>query len=357
MKKLKIALLLLAFAMVSVTAQGAKENAVQNEVQNTRVFVDSLGRTSTLPIEVERVAPSGNMAQIAVYSMNPQIMVGWGTRPTEKLYKYFDKDVLERPVFGAFYGAKANLNKEAVIVADPQVIVDVGEIKGSKEEMIKELDSLQDDLGIPVVFIAAYLDDMGTTFRALGELFNLEEEGEIKAQYSEKTIERANAATASIKEEDEVTVYFGVGSDGLVSYPKGSFRTQTLRLAGLDNVVKAKGKNVIVSPEQLLIWNPDIIILSHDGGYEEFMDPSSPFSELTAVKTGNVYLVPEGPFSWVDTPPSLNRLLGINWLGNLIYPTYFDFDMRAEAKTFYKIFYQTELNDSSLDELLKGSTK
>ena len=216
MKKLKIALLLLAIAMVSVTAQGARENATQNEVQNTRVFVDSLGRTSTLPKEVDKVAPSGNMAQIAVYSMAPQRMVGWGTRPTENLYKYFDKDVLDRPVFGAFYGAKANLNKEAVIVADPQVIVDVGEIKGSKEEMIKELDALQDDLGIPVVFIAAYLDDMATTFRKLGELFNLEEEGELKAQYSEKTIERAKAATASLKDEDIVSVYFGVGADGLL---------------------------------------------------------------------------------------------------------------------------------------------
>ncbi len=357
MKKLKIALLLLAIAMVSVTAQGARENATQNEVQNTRVFVDSLGRTSTLPKEIDRVAPSGNMAQIAVYSMAPQRMVGWGTRPTENLYKYFDKDVLDRPVFGAFYGAKANLNKEAVIVADPQVIVDVGEIKGSKEEMIKELDALQDDLGIPVVFIAAYLDDMATTFRKLGELFNLEEEGELKAQYSEKTIERAKAATASLKDEDIVSVYFGVGADGLVSYPKGSFRTQTLRLAGLNNVVEAKGNNVIVSPEQLLIWNPDIIILSHDGGYEEFLDETSPFSELTAVKNGNVYLVPEGPFSWVDTPPSLNRLLGINWLGNLIYPSYFDFDIRKEATTFYKIFYQSTLDDSTLDELLKGSTR
>lgn len=357
MKKLKMALLLLALAIVSITAQGATDNAVQNEMQNTRQFTDSLGRTSTLPITVDRVAPSGNMAQIAVYSMAPQRMVGWGTRPTENLYKYFDKDVLERPVFGAFYGIKANLNMEAVIVADPQVIVDVGEIKGSKEEMIKQLDVLQDNLGIPVVFIEAYLDDMGTTFRKLGELFNLQYEGELKAKYSEKTIERAKEATKNIKESDRVSVYFGVGPDGLLSYPRGSFRTQTLRLAGLENVVVADGKNVVVSPEQLLLWDPDVIILSHDGGYEQFLDKDSPFSELTAVKNGNIYLVPEGPFSWIDNPPSLNRILGINWLGNLIYPSYFDFDIRKEAKTFYKIFYQTELDDASLDEILAGSTK
>jgi iron complex transport system substrate-binding protein len=357
MNKLKIALLLLAMAMVSITAQGASENAVQNEVQNTREFVDSLGRTSTLPIEIDRVAPSGNMAQIAVYSMAPQRMVGWGKRPTENLYKFFDKDVLDRPVFGAFYGIKANLNMEAVISEDPQVIVDVGEIKGSKEEMAKELDNLQDKLGIPVVFVEAYLDDMGETFRKLGELFNLQYEGELKAQYSEKTIARAEAATASIKDEDRVSIYFGVGPDGLLSYPKGSFRTQTLRLAGLNNVVESESSNVIVSPEQLLIWDPDIIILSHDGGYEQFLDEDSPFSELTAVKNGNIYLVPEGPFSWIDNPPSLNRILGINWLGNLIYPSYFDFDIRKEAKTFYKLFYQTELDDATLDEILTGATR
>lgn len=357
MKKLRIAVLLLAIAMVSITAQGAKENAVQKEVQNTREFVDSLGRTLTLPVEVARVAPSGNMAQIAVYSMSPKRMVGWGTRPTENLYKFFDKDVLERPVFGAFYGKKANLNKEAVILADPQVIIDVGEIKGSKEEMIKDLDALQDSLGIPVVFIEAYLDRMDVTFRKLGEIFNLKEDGEIKAIYSEKTIARAKAATSSIKEEDKVSVYFGLGTDGLMSFPKGSFKTQTLRLAGLDNVVVAKGKTIIVSPEQLLIWDPDVILLNHDGGYEKFLDKDSPFSELSAVKNGKVYLVPEGPFSWIDNPPSLNRLLGINWLGNLIYPEYFDFDIREEAKTFYKIFYQSNLDDATLDNLLEGSTK
>lgn len=356
MKKIRIVLAFMMLMMAGLSAQGRQEAPAQIEVQQTRSFTDSLGRTTTLPVDIERVAPSGNMAQIALYSMAPKKMVGWGTRPSEKLYKFFDKEVLERPVFGAFYGAKANLNMEAVMVADPQVVVDVGEIKGSKDDMIAQLDELQDNLGIPVVFIEAYLDDMGTTYRKLGELFNMEEEGEAKAEYSETTISRAEQATQNVADEDKVSIYFGTGTDGLTSYPRGSFRTQTMRLAGLINVVEGTGNNIQVSPEQLLIWNPDIIILSHDGGYDEFMAEDSAFSELDAVKNNRVYLIPEGPFSWIDNPPSLNRILGINWLGNLVYPQYFDFDVREEAKTFYKLFYKTNLDDSTLDEIMQGST-
>ena len=33
------------------------------------------------------------------------------------------------------------------------------------------------------------------------------------------------------------------------------------------------------------------------------------------------------PYNWLSNPPSLNMLLGIWWLGNLLYPQYYDYDM------------------------------
>ncbi len=353
MKKIKALLLVFLVAGTFLFANGTSESNQSNMVNQTREFTDSLGRVVSVDKNIERMAPSGKLAQIILYTMDYNRMVGWSSRPSSSLESYFDKDVLDLPIFGTFYGAKANLNMEAVISANPQIVIDLGEIKGSKEEMIKDLDTLQDNLGIPVVFIEAYLDDMGTTFRMLGDLLDLEEEGEAKAQLCEATIARANEAQKLIT--DKTTIYFGVGQDGLTSYPKNSFRTQTLRLAGLENVVEGKGNNIIVSPEQLIIWNPDVIIVDQEGSYEKFTAPNSPFSEISAVKNNRVYEIPEGPFSWIDNPPSVNRILGIDWIGNLIYPEAFDLDITSEAKTFYDLFYHYSLSDAEAAKLMINS--
>ena len=77
---------------------------------------------------------------------------------------------------------------------------------------------------------------------------------------------------------------------------------------------------------------------------------------LDAVKKGRVYNTPCFPYNWLDMPPSVNRIIGIRWLGNLLYPEYFQYDIRAETKEFYSLFYQKELTKEELDSLLQNRT-
>ena len=114
-------------------------------------FTDSLGRTVTLEGELTRVAPSGNLAQQCLFSVAPEKMVGLGSDLGETAAKYYG-EIADLPVFGAFYGSKANLNREALLAADPQIVIDIGEVK---DDMAQELDQLQEQIGIPVVFIEA----------------------------------------------------------------------------------------------------------------------------------------------------------------------------------------------------------
>lgn len=353
MKKIKTLIIILLIASTTLFANGTIESTKSNEINQTREFVDSLGRTVTLDKNIERVAPSGNLAQLIIYSIVPDKMIGWGTAPSERLSKYFDENILKLPSFGAFYGAKANLNMEAVISADPQVVIDLGEIKGKKEEMIKQLDQLQETLGIPVIFIEAYLDNMGQTYRMLGDVLDVKEKGEERAKLCEDTIDRAKKAKELIN--TKTRVYYGVGSDGLTSYPKNSFRTQTLQLAGLENVVEGKGRNIQVSPEQLILWNPEAIIVDQAGSYELFTAPDSPYSEIDAIKNNKIYVVPEGPYNWIDSPPSVNRILGINWLGNLFYPEIFNLNIKDEAHSFYNLFYHYDLSNEEITKLMNKS--
>ena len=157
-------------------------------------FTDSLGRVTELPKELDRIVPSGNLAQLVLYSVAPERIVGWSSRISETAAKYFEQDVVNLPVFGTFYGKKANLNKEALMSAAPDVVIDMGEIKGTKEEMAKELDDLQHDVMIPVIFIEAYLDNTPDVFRTLGKFLDEEEKCEKLAVFAEEALNMAEEA-------------------------------------------------------------------------------------------------------------------------------------------------------------------
>ena len=79
------------------------------------VFTDSLGREIELPDNIDGIAPSGNLAQLVLYSVAPEKITGWSSRLSGSAREYFTQDVVNLPVFGTFYGKKANLNKEALM--------------------------------------------------------------------------------------------------------------------------------------------------------------------------------------------------------------------------------------------------
>ncbi len=117
-------------------------------------FTDDLGRTVELPAQIDKICPSGFTAQQVLLTMAPDKMVGLAQELNDDQLKIFGEKFADYPVFGAVLGAKDDLNREAVAAAAPQVIIDTGEAKkGAKED----LDALQEQLGIPVIFIEAKL--------------------------------------------------------------------------------------------------------------------------------------------------------------------------------------------------------
>jgi iron complex transport system substrate-binding protein len=84
--------------------------------------------------------------------------------------------------------------------------------------------------------------------------------------------------------------------------------------------------------------------------------PSGPgWRDVAAVREGRVFLSPNLPYGWIDEPPSLNRLLGLQWLVRLFFPPHFGDDMRRVTRDFYQLFYQVELNEADIDAVLRGA--
>jgi iron complex transport system substrate-binding protein len=70
-----------------------------------------------------------------------------------------------------------------------------------------------------------------------------------------------------------------------------------------------------------------IITIDQDFAASVRSDPA--LASLNAVRDGRVHLSPKMPFGWVDFPPSVNRLIGLWWLGKILYPDKFPEDIRA----------------------------
>lgn len=355
MKRILLVALLFAFFVCSVFAQAVSETAQVNEV---RKVTDDCGRVVEIPAEITKVSPTGAVATMFLSVISPDCMTNIEITPNAIQMQYLPKELGSLPATGSFFGAKANFNVEELIATGSQIIIDVGDYKAGLEN---DLDSLQQQTGIPCIHFEGSLDSMASTFRKLGSLISgKSQRGEDLAAYVEKTQAMVKENSAKVKSDEVVRIMYTTGNDGLGTNAKGSFHAQAIELVGAENAivlekVSNKGGGNQINMEMLFNFNPDVIIFADDSIYTTVeKDPS--WKELDAIKNGRFYEMPCQPYYWLSNPPSINMLLGLWWLGNLVYPQYYDYDVASIAKEYYKLFWNCELTDSQVTEMLSRST-
>ena len=205
--------------------------------------------------------------------------------------------------------------------------------------------------------------DAPAVYRFMGELFGVEEQAEKLAVYAEDTFN--DIANMNIPEEEKVRMYYGNGEDSLETAPVGSSHAQIIDMVNAVNVADLElgdGSRVQISLEQLLAWDPDVIVVNGEpkanmsGGTAADAILNDPdFASLKAVRNGMVFGTPNAPFSWVDRPPGPNRIIGMRWLSGLIYGDYLNFDVDEEVREFFQLFYHVDLTDEQLEQLYNGT--
>ncbi len=339
-------------ASVKAETQAETEKAGETGGQSdARVFTDSAGREVTLPKEINKIAPSGPLAQIVLYTLCPDKLSGLASDFSEGAKQYIDEKYWALPKFGQFYGKNANLNMEALIAESPDVIIDIGEAKKNVKE---DMDALQEQLNMPVIFIEADLDTMSSAYEKLGELTGETGQAKKLADYCNNVLKKSETARNQLAEKK--SVYFAIGDDGLHTNAEGSIHARVIEQIGADNAAKVEmvssGGGSEVSFEQLLLWQPDIILADSEALYQT-ITTDKVWGELNAVKEGKVYQIPSVPYSFMSSPPSVNRMIGILWLGNLVYPEQYNVDIKQEVKDFYELFYHVALDDTQVEKILK----
>lgn len=313
-------------------------------------FVDDLGVQRKLPDQITKVAPSGKLAQIMLATFDHQKVMGLAGKASEREIKLWP-EFAQLPVFGQFYGKNVSLNMEALIKAAPQVIVDLGEEKKTIKE---DMQGVMDQTGLPTVFIRADMDSLDHAYQRLGELLSMPERGKQLADYIHRAYEEVAARKAAVANK-KIKVYFALGEDGLSTNAKGSFHAVALDMVGLENAVdldpNTKGAGTKVNFENILKWDPDVIICESED-VRKILTTDPAWSALRAVADGKVYLVPSSPYNWVFNPPSVNRILGLYWLGKKLTPEIYDFDVNSRIKEFYDLFYGQKLDDQQIEEFM-----
>jgi len=355
MKKLIASLLALCLVLASGCGSSAPARQAAGE---TVTFTDSAGRAVAVPKEVTRVAPSGAVATMFLASVCPEYMVCIASSPSSSQYKYLDEGLLRLPTTGQLYGSKSTINLESLMNAQPQVIIDLGD---AKDGISRDMDALQRQTGIPVVFIEADLPHMAEAFRALGRLLSGKAERcEALARYVEETVALAEEGAARIPEAQRYSVMYTTGVSGLNTNAAGSTQAQVLELVGAVNAVTVedvsnRGGGNPINLEQLYVYDPDVIVFTTGSMYSAAAgDPA--WAQVRAVREGRYYEIPALPYNWMSSPPSLNMLLGIRWLGNLLWPEVYDYDMVSEARRAYRLLWAYELTEEEARALLANST-
>ena len=338
--------------------QSTEQDATQ-ETAETREITDMAGRKVTVPTaeNIKSVFSTGPVAAIFLYMVAPDKLLGWN-------YELNDVEksiILDKYQDLSNFGMGDAVNYEAVIAANPTIAINSGKIN---DAMVSDCDALSESLGIPVVAVDNELNNSAEAFRFMGELFGVEDHAEELAQYAEQVFTDINALS-DIPEEKKVSVYFGNGEDSLETAPRGSQHAQILDVINAVNVADLElgdGSRVQISAEQLLAWDPDVIVVngepkadkSGSSAAEDIL--SNPdYASLKAVQDQKVYGTPNAPFSWVDRPAGPNRLIGMRWFSALIYPEYIKCDINEEIHKFFDLFYHVDLSDEQLENVLKGT--
>ena len=317
-----------------------------------RTVTDSAGRVVEVPDEVDTVFAAGPPASVLVYVMKPEALTGWPRALYPEEEAYIAEPYRDLPETGRLTGRGGEANLERVLEIAPDLIIDFGSIRDTYVDLA---DRVQEQTGIPYILIDGRFENTPAALRLVGEVLGAPERGEELAQDVEETFARIDSILAEVPEEERPHTYLARGPDGLETGMKGSINTEIIERAGGVNVADDGGATrglVQASPEQLIVADPEVIVTWDRNFFDRVWDDPL-WAGIEAVREGRVYLSPTAPFGWIDRPPSLNRMIGLEWMAGLFYPKRWEGDLREDAREFYRLYYHVDLSEEELDRLLE----
>ncbi|MCL2115604.1 MAG: iron ABC transporter substrate-binding protein [Methanobrevibacter sp.] len=320
-------------------------------------IIDMVGRTVTIPMNIQRVVATSPPMTTMVYMLAPEKLVGLNFAWNNEEIEYVPNEYRNLPVVGGWFGRQDG-NYEEIISVFPDIVIEgaMGNVD------LNSVNLRQEKFGsIPVIGATdnSDLTKMAPTIEFIGKLLDSEDKSNKLVDFLNKYLNKANDVSNSIPDSEKKRVYYAEGPEGLQTDPKGSLHAQLIDIVGGNNIADVPLEEgvgqVEVSIEQVMAWNPEVIITTDSNFYKKVYSDSK-WANIDAVKNKQVYLSPTSPFKWFDRPPGANMIIGIPWTAKVIYPDkYSDINLKEVVKEFYRDFYHYDLTDEEVTAILKNS--
>ena len=170
-------------------------------------------------------------------------------------------------------------------------------------------------------------------------------------RWYDATVARVRSRTQTLPSRERPRAYFVRGPSVLATHGKGAYVYWYGEMAGADMVVKDKRAAGDIGVEDLIRWNPEIMLIGRQYPASLALDDPR-LREIRAVRERRVLEVPAGVFFW-DGGPECGLLL--LYLAKHLHPDLFpELDLAFEVKDYYRRFYRTDLSGEEVDLLLRG---
>lgn len=314
-------------------------------------------RFGTLPARPGRVFAAGPPASALLAVLAPQQLLGWPMQLSDAARAYLGPQLQALPYLGRLSGRGSTLPLEKLLALQPDLVLDSGT---SDATHVSAAERLARQTGLACVLVQGSLPEHAGQLREIGALLGVAERGETLARHADEVAALVHAVTVGLGEQARPRVYLGRGANGLETGLAGSINVEVINYAGGRNVAAQAGTGGLtrVSMEQILAWDPEVI-LTQEAGFAERVRQDPLWSGVGAVRSGRVHCAPVLPFGWLDGPPGVNRLIGVRWLLEKLHPGRLAQQgakpLEQAVREFHALFYGAQLSPSQLRALLDAA--
>ncbi len=249
--------------------------------------------------------------------------------------------------------SSGKINIEELLKVEPDIVIVRGDTALDEKET-EQLDRAK------INYIVVDYTSIGEQQRAIhviGEAIERQERALAFNEYYADVVKRVADVVKDIPKEERIRVYHSE-NQVLRTIHRDSLPADWSRAAGVINVsvgeeLNFTKDNYFASLEQVLLWNPDVIIANETSAVKYILG-NPQWSGIKAVQEDRVYQLPQGISRW-GHPGSVETPLALLWMAKTAYPDLFEhIDLGAEAQYFYKEFFGYELPQEMVEQVLRG---
>jgi iron complex transport system substrate-binding protein len=309
-------------------------------------FVDDAGRSVSLPARIGRVFAAGGPAEVMLYTLVPDFLVGRNRVPGADALEFYPPRYRQPVLITQLPEVDRPEADAEVIALKPDVYVEYGTVD---DDYIAAVEAVQRRTGVPGIVVNGELSRIPATYRRLGAALGVKDRGERLGSVAERVLNKHRGALAS--GGAPVRVYMSCSNDGQVPCFADESSGEVLEWLGGVNVAgtRAASPRRALTIAEIAALAPDLIVVDQSA---PAFRRNAEWRRVTAAADGRVYQWPSLPNGWGSRPWSVNRLPGVAWLAYVARGRTFDTELETDVRVLFRELYHVELTDQQLRKLL-----